>query len=213
MTAYKNVRNQATTLNRELKKQHFAEKIAKEKGNMKGTWKIINQLVNKRSKSTNISCLSVNGNQISDSSKIANSMNDYFCSIGNDLASEIPDKQNPLLNRDYSVNMNSAAFCFKEINPQDVSKAIGEFKSSTSFGVDMISIYFLKIALHYISLPLAFIFNASLRACNFPDAWELSGLLPFARTVKKSKIKLYISSTSSLQIIWENCLSTVLWLS
>ena len=57
MTAYKNVRNQATSLNRELKKQHFAEKIAKERGNMKGTWKIINQLVNKRSKSTNISCL------------------------------------------------------------------------------------------------------------------------------------------------------------
>ena len=98
MTIYKNVRSQATTLNRELKKQHFAEKIAKEKGNMKGTWKIINQLVNKRSKSTNISCLSVNGNQFSDSSKIANSMNDYFCSIGNDLASEIPDKPNALLN-------------------------------------------------------------------------------------------------------------------
>ena len=149
MTAYKNVRNQATSLNRELEKQNFAEKIAKEKGNMKGTWKIINQLVNKRSKSTNISCLSVNGNQISDSSKIANSMNDYFCSM-NDLASKLPDKPNPLLNGDYSVNMNGAAFCFKEINPQDVSKTISEFKSSTSFGVYMISIYFLKITLPYI---------------------------------------------------------------
>ena len=35
-----------------------------------------------RSKSTNISCLNIDGSQISDSSKIANSMTD--CSIGND---------------------------------------------------------------------------------------------------------------------------------
>ena len=49
MTAYKTLRKQANTLNRELKKQYFAEKIAKEKGNMKGTWKTVNQLVSKSS--------------------------------------------------------------------------------------------------------------------------------------------------------------------
>ena len=118
-------------------------------------------------------------------------MNDYFCSIGNDLASKIPDKPNPLLNGDYSVNMNGAAFCFKEINPQDVSKAISEFKSSMSFGVDMISIYFLKITLPYIYLPLAFIFNASIRACKFPDAWKFARVTPIYKDGEKNQRSNY----------------------
>ena len=41
-------------------------------------------------------------------------MNDYFCSIGNELAIEIYDKPIHLLNRDYSVNMSDATFRFKE---------------------------------------------------------------------------------------------------
>ena len=69
-------------------------------------------------------------------------MNDYFCSTGNDLASGLPDKPNPLLNGDYSANMRGATFRFKEINPQDVNRAIGKFSPSKSFGVDMISIHF-----------------------------------------------------------------------
>ena len=147
----------------------FVEKTAKEKGNMKRTWQNVNQLVSKRSQSTGISCLDIDRNQISDSSKIANSMDDYFCSIGNDLDSKILYKPYPLLNVDYSVNMDGAPFHFKEINPQNVSKATGNIKSSKSFGGDRISIHFLKIPLSYISLPLTFIYNASLGACKFPD--------------------------------------------
>ena len=116
MTAYKTLRNQANTLNRELIKQYFAEKIPKEKGNMKGTWKTVNQLVNDRSKSTNISFLDIGGNHILNSSAIANSMNGYLCSISNDLTSELRHKPNPLLNGDYSVNMSGATFRFKGID-------------------------------------------------------------------------------------------------
>ena len=47
MMTYRNVRNQVTTLNRQLKKQYFAQKITNEEGNMKATWQIVNQLLNK----------------------------------------------------------------------------------------------------------------------------------------------------------------------
>ena len=81
--------------------------------------------------------------------------------------------------------MNGATFLFKEINPQDVSKAIGKFKPSKRFAVDMVSICFLKIALPYISLPLAFISNASLRACKFPGAWKIARVTPIHKEGKK----------------------------
>ena len=158
---------------------------------MKGTWQTVNQLVNKRSKSTNISCLDIGRNQISDRSKVENCVNDYFCSLSNAFANEIPDKLNPSPNGDYSVNMSCATFRFTEINPQDVSRAIGKFKSSKSFGVYMISIKFLKIILLYISLPLAFIFTAFLRACKFPDAWKIARAISIYKEGEKNQRSNY----------------------
>ena len=49
---------------------------------MKETWKTINQLVNKRSKTTNVSSLQEDNKILTSSDKIAGSMNQYFCTIG-----------------------------------------------------------------------------------------------------------------------------------
>ena len=57
MSCYKKARNAVNNLNVSLKKQYFNNKIIEHKGNMKETWKINNELFNKRSKSTNITSL------------------------------------------------------------------------------------------------------------------------------------------------------------
>ena len=85
---YRDVRNQVITLNRQLKKQYFAQKITKEEGNMKATWQIVNQFLTRRSKSTSINSLNVDGREVLRKDVIANSMNNYICSVGNDLAND-----------------------------------------------------------------------------------------------------------------------------
>ena len=55
--SYRHVRNKVNKLNNELKRQCFSEKITLHQGNMKESWKIINKVLNKRSKSTNINNL------------------------------------------------------------------------------------------------------------------------------------------------------------
>ena len=57
MSSYRHLRNIVNNLNTKLKQQYFATKVSKFKGNMKETWKSINQLFNKRSKSTNTDLL------------------------------------------------------------------------------------------------------------------------------------------------------------
>ena len=52
MSSYQQLRNKVNSLNTKLKRQYFATRVSKFKGNMKVTWKTINQLLNKRSKST-----------------------------------------------------------------------------------------------------------------------------------------------------------------
>ena len=88
---------------------------------MKATWQIVNQLLNKRSRSTTIKRLNVDGKEVLQKDAIANSMNKYFRSIGNDLAIEIPDTANPLLNNEYTVNAHESTFRFSEVPAHDLA--------------------------------------------------------------------------------------------
>ena len=57
LASYEHLRNKVNRLNIDLKRKHFTEKIQNPKGNTKETWKALNQLMNKRSKTTNIDLL------------------------------------------------------------------------------------------------------------------------------------------------------------
>ena len=104
MQSYRHARNQVNKLNRELKREYFTHEIVSCEGDLKTTWKTINNVFNKKSKATNISSLSFDGKQISTSAGIAESMNNFFCSIGETLSDKIPEAKNPLLENDYEVN-------------------------------------------------------------------------------------------------------------
>ena len=60
-----------------MKQEYFSKKIALEKGNLKETWKTLNLLLNKRSKTTNVESLNVDGVVITENSDIAKSMNEF----------------------------------------------------------------------------------------------------------------------------------------
>ena len=130
---------------------------------MKETWKTINQLFNKRSKSTNMDLLRDQNKTISDAKEISLSMNSFFCSIGKDLASNIEDGHDPLISCDYFKDSNAAKFTFKSIHTQQIREAIGKLKTSKSFGDDGISSYFLKLAMLYIEDSLVYLFSTSLK--------------------------------------------------
>ena len=71
ISSYKQCRNQVNTLNVTLKRQYFSDKILQQKGNMKESWQTINQLLNKRSKSTNIYSLSDSSQTLFDKQRIS----------------------------------------------------------------------------------------------------------------------------------------------
>ena len=97
MSSYRHIRNKINKQTSELKRQYFSERLAQAKGNMKESWKTINQVVNRRSKSTNIDLLKGPGGEIVNKQEISYTMNDNFCSVGKDLASKIEDAPNPML--------------------------------------------------------------------------------------------------------------------
>ena len=114
---------------------------------MKETWKTLNQLMNKRSKSTNINLMKQDGKNISNKKEISDIMNKYFCSVGKALAEEIEDTPNPLLSGEYQLNQGNLMFEFKPIGLQDIREAIGKIKTTMGSGVDGISSFFSKSCL------------------------------------------------------------------
>ena len=97
--------NSNNNLNKNLKQKYFSKKIASEKGNLKETWKTLNLLLNKRTKTTNVESLNVNGEVITQNSDIANSMNEFFCSVGRNLSVKISQQPNPLLSGVYKISI------------------------------------------------------------------------------------------------------------
>lgn len=168
MSSYRHLRNKINSLYTKLKRQYFATRVSNFKGDIKETWKTINQLFNKRSKSTNIDLLRDQNKTISNKGEISQSMNNFFCSIGKDLASTIEGGYDLLIFCDYFSSSNAAKFTFKSIHAEKIREAIGKPKISKSFGNDDISSYFFKLAMPFIEDSLVYLFNILLVTSQFP---------------------------------------------
>ena len=120
MEAYKRIRNKANALNTKLKKNYFSAKIQPCEGNLKETWATINKLINKRSKTTSITSILEDYVIITGPDGIANSMNKYYCSIGEQLSNKIPNKPNTFVEE--SLPNVRTVFRFSPLTPQQLIK-------------------------------------------------------------------------------------------
>ena len=178
MAAYRQVRNKANRMNADLKKTYFTNKIHEAEGNVKETWSTINKLINKRSKTTTIQSLRVDGITIFDSKEIANSMNQFFCTVGEKLSNDIPETGNPLLNDEYIVNPQNATFSFAPVTPKQLIETMGKFRTSQGSGLDCISSFFLKVGMPVLAGSLSRLFNMSMSLGIFPDDWKIARVAP-----------------------------------
>ena len=191
VSSYRYLRNKVNSLNTKLKRQYLATRVSKFKGNMKETWKTKNQLFNKRLKSTNIDLLLDRNKTISNKGELSQSMNSFFCSIGEDLAGKIEGGYDPLIFCDYFLNSNAAKFVFKSIHAEQIREGIGKLKTSKSFGDDGISSYFLKLAMPLIEDSLVYLFNTSLETSQFPNLWKVARVSPTLKDGDKTEKSNY----------------------
>ena len=191
MDSYGQVRNKVNTINTQLKKQYYTDKILSCQGDMKESWKTIYELLNKRSKSSNIECLKDLGTENTHKKDISNAMNNFFCSVGKDLANKIAPVPNPLLSGDYDVNKDKAEFSFKTIEVKDIRAAFAKIKTAKSFGIDNISSFFLKLALPFIENSLAALFNTSIETSQFPGSWKVARVTPIFKEGDKAEKSNY----------------------
>ena len=185
MESYRQLRNRLNNLNIQLKREYFSDKITQFQGDLKKTWKTINQVINKKSNTTIVPMLTVDGQTIRDNKAIASSMNEYFCSIGNKLSEKIPNKANPLLSGEYPFETPPLSFSLSAIMTDKLSSTLNKMKTSHGSGHDGIASFYLKIAMQVVGGSLCDLFNKSLFAGKFPEDWKIARIAPIFKSGAK----------------------------
>ena len=129
MQAFRNIRNETNKLNSSLKREYFIKQIDKAVGDIKVSWKTVNKLLNKKSKTIEIPHLDVDGEIITDTSKKAEELNKYFANTGKTLNCNFEKTVTDKKPESYLPKVNST-FKFKYVMGENVIKVISRLKNS-----------------------------------------------------------------------------------
>ncbi len=88
---YKKYKNKLNHLLCSAKRLYYEERLESTKTNIKTTWKILNEIINKKTRKKSLPSVFIANNQnIDNPLNIANRFCDYFTNIGPNLANNIP---------------------------------------------------------------------------------------------------------------------------
>ena len=188
---YKTYRNRLNQLVRTAKKRYFEEKLTEAKSDLKLTWKVIKEALNKPKATTNYpSEFHFQGKNFNESENIANQFNEYFSKIGLSLDAIIPNTH-----PDFRIFLDSRIYPHLKLYPAtetEVNEIICSLKSSNmSSGHDHIPTFLIKALREIISLPLSQIINISMEEGSFPDSLKIAKVVPIYKAGDASSFSNY----------------------
>ena len=175
-TKYTLYKNTLTKTLRLAKKKYYSMQLEFYKHDVKNTWKILKQAMNVSKKKSNINKLR-RGNQIVDNPlDIANTLNSYFSTIGDNLSRNIPH-----VDEHFSKFLDQPipnSVYFAPTTKFEITDIVTALKNKQSAGDDDISNFILKGVIASIADPLAHVFNLSILNGVFPERMKVAKVIP-----------------------------------
>ena len=112
--AFQQIRNKVQYRIRKLRADYYSETIEQNKADLRKTWKVLKQALNKAVKVTKIDQINDEGNTISEEQTMSNTFNNHFVSIGEKLARNIPSSSYMSTKYLSKAKNSSARFEFKK---------------------------------------------------------------------------------------------------
>lgn len=163
---------------REARKAYYKTLFEKYKGDIKGTWRTINDILSRTKRKNKFPQFFKDGNNII-SSKLAivNHFNSFFTDIGPKLSQQILAPKNKSF-KSYLKNKFNHVFKFSNIDTPIISKIIDDLAPKSSSGYDGISTKLLKTVKNVLISPLTIIVNQMLNTGIFPDKLKIAKVTP-----------------------------------
>ena len=189
---------------REAKNQFYREKFEEYSNDIKNTWGLINQVVNKKKHKQSLPTLLFDEfRSYNNIQSIVNGMNDYFVNVGQNLAEKIPD---PGVNFEHYLGAPSPQnFIFAHVTEDIILKTLQSMKPKKSCGEDGMSIFLIKHIINHISKPLIHLFNLSFKTGFIPESYKVAKIIPIFKAGEKNVFNNYrpISILSAFSKILE----------
>ena len=198
---YKQIRNRLISDLRNAEIAYYSNELDIHKSDINRSWKILKTIIGKNSnKSKNKIIFSINNAHVTDCQIIANEFNNFFVSIGPQLASNIYSSVNPLLYVRNVVN----SIVIPTITPAEIRTIILSTKNSSPGWDDIPASVAKKCIGSYIA-PLTHVINNSILEGIFPTELKLARVVPLFKSGDSSKITNYrpISVLSFFSKIFE----------
>ena len=201
--AYKRTRNDLNRLIiKNTKAMYFTNTLNDCDNNPKKMWKTINKLTNKQSKTTVISEIRNDNQNLTKKHEIADALNSHFNEVASRLVNNMP--QSSRTPESY-VTRPDTQFTIQNISLTKVYKLLSTIKTSKSAGHDRIPGKLLRDAAEVIAPSLSAIFNASINTGIFPEDFKVAIIFPIHKAGSKTNCDNYrpISVLSSVAKIYE----------
>lgn len=190
-TKYKNYRNRLNKLKIILKKSYYEQKFTILKGNIKQTWELINDIVQRKNKEpVNITEFKENNKDVTDSKQIVNKFNNYFANVGSDLASKIKVDTN-LTFKNYLKGNFMDSMQLSPVCEPEVKKELENLDASKSCGHDNIMPRVVKYLAAELTTPLTYIINLTFTTGKILMDLKTSIIVPVYKAGDKQEFSNY----------------------
>ena len=186
-----------TRLLRIEEKQYYQSQIEANRDNIRKTWMVIKQAINRKRASTGSDKFyhtDSNSGITSDPAVIANAFNNFFVNIGPTLSSKIPEQG--LEYRKYMPQGNEYSLFLLPTTDQEVNNIIKQLKDGAP-GKDGITSLSLKLVSDFIVKPITRTVNLSFSQGVFPNELKIALVSP----LYKAKDPMYFSNYRPISLL------------
>ena len=169
-------RNKYNNMLKEAKQKHLYKAIQENSMNSRRIWQLVNEFLNRKSKDkTNIQSLDTPEGKITDAKEIARTFNNFYSTVGPNLAKEIKTTDNW---EKFLPKKKYTKMTFHQVTTEEVRKIVTGMAPKKSTGHDDISNFLLKKIIDSTINPLTHIINQSFKEGNFPTEWKCAKVVP-----------------------------------
>jgi len=138
------------------------------KGDPKSFWEVLKQVLPGKRKACNVDKLIVNNKVLTNPKEIADTMNNHFTTIAEQVLPSSATHLSPVLNNNSNVP-SSREFCsFQHLSNEKVFKALPTLDAGKAAGADDIPVKAIKSVVGYIAPSIAYLINECFHHGKFP---------------------------------------------
>ena len=189
---YKSYHNCLQKIMRSNRQQFLHKKCTEYRQNGRKLWQLINRIIGKKSNKHNtIESLKIDNLIKYDSKSITNSFNDFFASVGSNLAKQQDCSPFELENYLKDLNQHTHSMFLSPTTTHEILTLIQNLRNKTSSGYDNINNLLLKQLAAHIAVPLEIIFNKSIEEGKFPESMKKADIVPLYKNKDKQECSNY----------------------